>query len=85
MVIQNKELQKRLKKYNEYQMLNIADIEDIMLEKSTSVREEIEEAFNDETEGYTLKHVIYLSLILSSAFAVALFIGVIFFFRYLSF
>ena len=84
MVIQNKELQNRLKKYNDYQMFNIADIEDIMLEEATSTKEEIEEAFNDDTRGYTIKHVIYVSLILSSVFAIALFIGVIFFFRYLS-
>lgn len=84
MVIQNKELQKRLKKYNDYQMFNIADIEDIILEETTSTKEEVEEAFNDDTKGYTIKHVIYVSLILSSVFAVALVIGVVFFFRYLS-
>ena len=88
MVIQNKELQKKLKRYNDYQMFNIADIEDIMLEKSTSedipIKEEVEEAFNDNTKGYTIKHIIYVSLILSSIFAIALVIGVVFFFRYLS-
>ena len=84
MVIQNKELQKRLKKYNDYQMFNIADIEDIILEKETTVKEEIEETFNDNTKGYTIKHIIYVSLILSSVFAIALVIGVVFFFRYLS-
>lgn len=84
MVIQNKELQNRLKKINDYQMLNIADLEDIIFEEEATITEEAKEIINDDTKCYTLKHIIYVSLILSSVFAVALFIGVIFFFRYLS-
>lgn len=84
MVIQNKELQNRLKKYNDWQMFNIADLEDIILEEKVTITEEAKEAINDDSKCYTLKHIIYVSLILSSVFAIALFIGVIFFFRYLS-
>lgn len=84
MVIQNKELQKRLKRYDDYQMFNIADIEDIILEEQLTITEEVKDTMNDDSKGYTLKHIIYVSLILSSVFAIALFVGVIFFFRYLS-
>lgn len=79
MIIQNKELQKRLKKYNDYQMLTLDNLEEIMLNNTVT-----EEYTTDNNKEFTFKHIIFTSLILSAIFAVALVIGVVFFFRYLS-
>ena len=77
MVIENQVLQKKLKRLNPHQMLNLVDIEDIMKEPESYYN-------NDKIHQLTTRDIIIGVIGLSIAFVLAFLFGLFFFLRFLS-
>jgi hypothetical protein len=76
-VIENQVLQKKLKRLNPHQMLNLVDIEDLMKEPEPQYN-------NNKIHQFTTRDIFVGVIGLSIAFVLAFLFGLFFFLRFLS-